>query len=86
MRSRNQLIEEVCIRSAQSVANAVAFGHGHLARQETEHFGYKPLRYRLANRAVVGIAEIVSSAERVRQIAKLSWISARLGATSLSLL
>jgi hypothetical protein len=32
-----------CIRSAQSVSNAVAFGYMHLACYETEHFGYNLL-------------------------------------------
>jgi hypothetical protein len=36
--------EKDCIRSARSAANAVAFGYVHLARSETEHFGYNPFR------------------------------------------
>ena len=35
--------EEDCIRSAQLVADAMAFGHVHPARYESEHFGYNSL-------------------------------------------
>ena len=38
-----ELNEEDCIRSAQLVADAMAFGHVHLARYESEHFGYNSL-------------------------------------------
>jgi hypothetical protein len=37
--------EQDCIRSAQTVADAEVFVELHLARYESEHFGYNPVRY-----------------------------------------